>query len=329
MKHAALIQLNAKLDKLIEFRRYDEDGNPVDDGPGLGTVAAGAGILGAGYAGQSMYRGLKTMQGEYGGGLMPTSAGQAWTATKMGHSANMASLGGALSSGASTASAAAAPYTNAVKQAASTAGSGIQERLASMRAAQPFAKASGAVGGVIDRTARAGRQIGGFFSGLKAAGKYEVGKGGLGSLGSLSTLRRIGTRALTRGKFTYESKLDRLVQLNSRLDELIEFKEDDRKNHSGTGALVGGAMGLQAAQSQGAVARDGLAQFRKVSGASKLIGKDIPAGRLGRSAMAATLKNARRLGRGDVKTRLAWGAGTVGANALLGAGVGSLFSREG
>lgn len=247
MKLHRLIALNAKVDKLIEFQRYDENGNLIDDGPGIGTAVAGAGALGAGYAGQSMYRGLKTMQGQYGGGLMPTSAGQAWTATKMGHAANMADIGGAMSSGVNSASAAAAPYANSVKQAAASVGSGVQDRLAAMRAAQPFSKAGSAVSGAVDRVARAGRQVGGFFSGLKAAGKYEIGKaGGIGGLANLSTLRKIGTRALTRGKYTFSARHSQLVHLNSKIDQInFQHPYDEEESHGLRNAAIGaGALGV-------------------------------------------------------------------------------------
>ena len=52
MKLNRLIQLNAKLDEVIQFRSYDANGNEIDDDShGLRNAAIGTGVVGAGAAG--------------------------------------------------------------------------------------------------------------------------------------------------------------------------------------------------------------------------------------------------------------------------------------
>jgi len=199
MKLHQLVQLNAKIDQINFQNMYDED--EPEGGPGLGTLAAGAGA--AGLVGGGLYaRGRAATP--YG--PLPQGQGRGVFSTmKQGAGALMGDAGSA--------------YKGAAKGAA-----------------------------------RAGAYAGGVGAALKdTVGTYNAHRTNMGA-GVGRALAGAGRAVLDRLKnLRYSAHHSNLVQLNARLDEVINFEmdEDERKlrlndwlSHGGAGMLgAGGVLG--------------------------------------------------------------------------------------
>ncbi len=155
-----LVNLNAKLDRVIEFRSYDANGNEIDDdGHPIRNTAALAG--GAGLAGAGLY-----------------AAGATAGGTTMGNLANKARF----------------DYgTGGLKGIGSTIGVG--------------AKRAGSYAGALGQEAK--------NVGTAVFKNKDIGIG--------AGLKELFKRA--KG-VKFSSRHDRLVQLNAKIDSLIEFEKE-------------------------------------------------------------------------------------------------------